>query len=154
MTTIVMNTENGAVTEYDWVLQSVTQTHGASAAPAKPGLFALGADDDAGTALAPAPIEATWLAGETLHGNHVKKRLGPIYFGGGGSGEGLLRVVADGVEYSYKFPVRAMGVSEAKPGMGIRTNYIAVGRSNVDGADFMQDVVEIPFIESKSRKVT
>lgn len=143
MTTIVMNTANGAVTDYDWALQSITPTHAGAAA----GLFALGGDTDAGAAIA-----ARWKLPLTQMGTNVRKALDTCFLAIRSSGRGKLIVQGEANTWEYPFDVRANGVSRADPGAGIRENFLAVGYANVAGVTFRIDSVEIPVIASKARR--
>lgn len=149
-TTIVMNTMNAAVSEYDWTLQSVTQTHGASATD---GLCTLGGGVDR-----TADIDAEFLGPGLLSASGHKQRTLEVVFAMRGSGnpgdQGTLRIKANGTEYGYLFPIRSTGVSRAKPGRGIRENYVAYGFRNVDGADFRIDRIEPKPLESPLKKAT
>lgn len=142
---IVMNTLNGSVTEYDnFEFQSITPTHAGSAT----GLFQLGGDLDIAL-----PIVASITTGKTLWFDIKKKFLDAVYFALFGAGTSALSVVTESTTYSYPFTVRDTGVSRAKPGRGIRENYLAFGYSNTDGADFQLDRIEVPDQPSKNRKV-
>lgn len=145
MTTIVVNTNNGAVTEYDWPFTSLAASHGASDA----GVFALGGDADD-----TAPIASRVMTGRTLQNDSRQKLLDTVFFGMHGDGQGTLLVSGEGPEYQYPFAVRAKGESRAQPGRGIRENYLAVGFANVDGADFSIDSIEAPMATSKTRRST
>jgi hypothetical protein len=142
MTTIVMNTMNGAVTEYDWAFQSLTPANAGSAS----GLFVLGGNTDATT-----PITGQFLSGD--HGGEHKLGLGSVYVGvqGEGAGEVLVKGAAD--DWAYPVTVRASGISRAKAGRGISENYLALGYRNVDGADFTIDRIDAEVIESKQRRL-
>jgi hypothetical protein len=143
--TIVMNTKTGAVTEYDnFDFQSLTPTHAGSAT----GLFRLGGDNDLGE-----PIVASITTGKILWGATKKKFLDFIHFAMTGSGTSELAVHTPTTTHRYPFPVRPPGVSRAKPGKGIRENYLAFGYSNPDGADFQIDRIEAAEQPSKNRKV-
>ena len=142
---IVMNTLTGAVSEYDnFGFQSITPTHAGAAT----GLFALGGDTDLGE-----PIVAEVITGKTLFGPSVKKFLDLVYFSLIGTGTSALIVQGAVAAYVYTFPVRAPGVSRARPGRGIRENYLAFGYSNTDGADFRLDRIEVPVNASNTRRV-
>lgn len=144
MKTIVMNTLNGAVTEYDWSLTSITRTYGGSAG----GLHLLGGDTDAGQ-----PINAAITTGKLLWGDTIRKFVAYIYFAMVGTGMGRARVVTRSNTYAYEFPVLDDGVSRAKTGRGIRENYLAFGFDNVDGADFRIDSMEPKTATSNNRRV-
>ena len=142
---IVMNTLNGAVSEYDnFEFQSGTPTHAGAAT----GLFALGGNTDLGL-----PIVAQALTGKALFGASVKKFLDLVYFSLAGSGTSSLIVQGAVAAYVYTFPVRAPGESRARPGRGIRENYLALGYSNTDGADFRLDRIEALVNASQNRRV-
>jgi hypothetical protein len=151
MTTIVMNTMNAAVTEYDLglALQSISGDTAGSAS----GLVTLGGDTDDD-----AVIDASFLG--PVRGDVKKTRFPSIYYAmtGDGEGEGEARVVVRGsdgedAEYPYRFSIRGMGVSRAVPGLGLRANYFAIGFRNVAGADFRIDRIEPELVQSTSRKV-
>lgn len=143
MNTIVMNTLTGAVTEYDFAFQSLTPTHGASVN----GLYVLGGNTDAGNA-----ILATITTGKTQRGSSLKQVPQAVYFAMKGSGDSTLHVHGEHDSYAYLFSVLAGGESRAKPGRGIRENYLAYGYSNTDGADFQIDKIEVLVAESKNRR--
>lgn len=142
---IVFNTLTGAVSEYDsFAFHAITPTHAGSVL----GLYALGGNLDIDQ-----PIVATVTTGKTLFGASLKKFLDLVYFALKGSGTSSLTVVGEATSYTYTFPVRATGVSRAKPGRGIRENYLAFGYSNTDGADFTLDRIEVPTSPSKNRRI-
>lgn len=143
MTTIVMNTLNGAVTEYDWTFQSITPTHAGDAS----GLYALGGDLDLES-----EIDASFTTGKTSWGTSLKKRIAMAYFTLRGAGNGLLRVIGESQAWSYRFPVGVKGQSRAQPGLGIEETNLAFGYSNVNGADFILDRMELDIRESKNRR--
>jgi len=145
MTTIVMNTANGAVTEYDWDFQSLTSVHAAGAE----GLFQLGGSTDAGV-----QIDSTIMLGKTGRGTNAKKRLDTVFFAMHGIGNGLLRVAGETTSYQYEFPVRFNGVSRAQPGRGINENYLAIGYSNLNGVDFRIDRIDAEFFASTTRRAS
>lgn len=142
MTTIVLNTTNAAVTEYDWNFASLSAHHAADAA----GLYALGGNTDAG-----APIAASFLTGQ--QGGGKKLGLGSVYVAVEGTGGGELLVAAPGGSWAYPVTVRASGVSRAKPGRGISENYLALGWRNVFGAAFRVDRIDADIIESPQRSL-
>jgi hypothetical protein len=144
MTTIVMNTLNAAVTEYDWAFQSITPTHAGDAA----GLYLLGGDDDAG-----ADIDATASTGITNCGTSLKKRVPVVHLGLECSGAGQLHVHTKSATHNYPVAAAAAGVTRGKPGQGIHENYLGFGYSNVAGADFKLDKIEVPLAVSEQRRV-
>lgn len=148
MTTVVMNTLNAAVTEYDWSFQSITPTHAGDAA----GLYLLGGDTDNAGSLAPTPIAATVTTGITNWGTSLKKTPEAAFLALRGAGGGLFHVHCPGVSYAYPVVVQADGQTRANPGLGIKQAYLGFGYSNVAGADFHLDRIEIPLVESDSRR--
>lgn len=144
MTTIVLNTLTGAVSEYsNFDFQSITPTHAGSDA----GLFALGGNLDVAT-----PIVSTVTTGKTLWGGTLKKRIEAVFFALKGSGSAALTVLGQAASYTYRFPVRAAGESRSVPGQGIRENYLAFRFSNPDGEDFQLDRIEVSVAQSTSRR--
>ena len=142
---IVMNTLNGSVTEYDnFEFQSVTPTHAGAAT----GLFMLGGDMDIDQ-----PIVGAIQTGKTLIDEMRKKYVDAVHFAMTGDGDGTLAVVGQTDSYSYSFPIRAAGVSRAKPGRGIRENYLSFGLEKSDGGDFQLDRIEVQIAASINRKV-
>ncbi len=146
MTTIVLNTLTGAVSEYDWTFQSITPTYAGDAT----GLYALGGDTDNGQ-----PIAARILTGTTLCGSSFKKHALMVYLSlrGVGTGMGILWVLGKAKSWSYRFVVRDTGQSRGQPGKGIWENYLGFGYSNVNGADFVLDRIEADIVASKTRRV-
>ncbi len=144
MKTIVMNTLNGAVTEYDWSLTSITPARAGSSS----GLHSLGGNTDAGQ-----PIAASITTGKKLWGDTIKKFVAYIYVAMVGTGLGRARVETRGQTYAYEFPVQAGGVSRAVTGRGIRENYLAFGYDNVGGADFRIDSIEPKTATSSTRRI-
>lgn len=140
---VILNTMTGAVSTYTLAPQSITPTHMGDAL----GLYAIGGDLDDDQ-----PIVAEVITGLTRLGSGLKKSLGPVYFSMRGEGSGELIVQAGAETYRYPFPVTADGSSRAKPGMGIRENYLAFGFSNPDGDDFQLDVIEPMAGQSTSRR--
>lgn len=142
---ITMNTTTGAVSEYTgFAFQSLTATH----AGAESGLFFLGGSADNGM-----PIVAQLTTGQRLLDSSLKKTVQMVYFSLLGSGTSTLTLAGKSGSYSYSFEVTADGQSRAKPGKGIRENYLAFGYSNADGADFQLDRIEALVAESKNRRI-
>lgn len=143
--TIVMNTLSGAVTEYDnFAFQSVTPTHAGSVN----GLYRFGGDTDDG-----AHIIATIITGKKLIADSRKKYLDMAYLSIKGSGTGTFKVYGEATSYDYPVLVRESGESRAKPGRGIRENYLAFGYVNSDGTDFELDRMEVAVESSTTRRV-
>ena len=142
---IILNTKTGAVSEYDnFAFQSLTPTHAGDAT----GLFTLGGARDVNQ-----PIVASVVTGKPLWGDSRKKFLDLVYFSIKGSGVSTLTVAGDSTSYSYTFPILPAGQSRAKPGRGIRENYLSFGYSNTDGADFELDRIEVAANESRNRRI-
>lgn len=144
MKTIVMNTLNSAVTEYDWTLTSIAPTRAGSTG----GLYAMGGNTDAGQ-----PIPASITTGKRMWGDTIKKFVAYIYFAMTATGLGRARVETRAQTYAYEFPVHASGVSRAVTGRGIRENYLAFGFDNVTGADFRIDSIEPKTATSSTRRI-
>jgi hypothetical protein len=142
MTTIVMNTLNAAVSEYDWAFQSITPSHAGGAT----GLFALGGATDAG-----APITGEVRSG--LQRGKAMLRLGNAFVSLNGAGDGVFTVQARGDTWEYPVLARASGVAKVQPGKGIRENVLGFGYRNAAGADFHLDQIEVELIESNTRRV-
>lgn len=142
---IVMNTLTGAVTEYTgFGFQSITPTLAGSAT----GLFSLGGNLDVDQ-----PIVAVVTTGKTTWGDTLKKFLDMLYYSMKGSGTSTATVICENNTYAYTFPVRSSGESRAKPGRGIRENYMSFSYSNTDGADFRLDRIEAAVGTANTRRV-
>lgn len=145
MTTIVMNTLSGAVTEYDWTFQSLTPAHAGDAT----GLYVLGGSTDAGQS-----IESSMATAKKPWGASLKKSLAGVYFSmTGDAGDARMQVHGANSSWDYDFPVRLSGVSRAMPGRGIRENYLSVGFRNIQGRDFAIDRIEVAEHPSKNRRI-
>lgn len=147
MNTIVMNTLNGAVTEYTgFDFQSVTPQHAGSAVA----LWTFGGDTDNGQLIA-ARVDT----GARQWGDLHKKHIEAVYLSmRRGSGEARFVVGVEGeVVYRYPVTLRGKGVSRAMPGRGIRENYLAFGLETPQGQDFILDGIEIVLQPAKTRKV-
>lgn len=141
---IVLNTRNGAVTEYSgFDFQSITPTHAGSAV----GLYELGGNLDV-----LAPIAASVTTGKRLTGKTQKNFVDLVLFAMKGAGKGQLTVLGENASHTYSFPVLPAGVSRCKPGKGIRENYLAFGFGNVAGASFEIDRIEVLFGQSSTRR--
>lgn len=143
--TIVVNTLTGSVSEYaTFDFDSITETHAGSAT----GLYTLGGDTDNGVA-----IVAEVITGKPLWGDQRKKRMDMVWLSMKGEGVAELIVRGENGEWRYNFPVRASGQSRAKPGLGIRENYLAFGVSNPGGEAFTIDQISVSVAESNIRRV-
>jgi hypothetical protein len=145
MNTIVVNTLTRSVSEYDWAFQSITPTHAGDAA----GLYLLGGDKDGAS-----DINAAITTGKTLWGSSLVKAVRMAYLSIIGAGTGLFRVAGNSGSWSYTFPIIPKNVSRSKPGQGIRENYLSFGFSNVAGANFQLDRIEVDIAESKTRRTS
>lgn len=139
-----MNTLTGAISEYDWNFQSITQDYAGDAT----GLYTLGGDTDNGV-----EIVAEIVTGKLLWGDQRKKRLDMVWLSLKGEGTGELIIQGENDEWRYNFPVRLTGQSRAKPGLGIRENYLAFGFSNPGGEAFALDQITVSVVESNTRRV-
>jgi len=147
MKTIVMNTLSGAVSEYDnYDFQSITPTRAGSAV----GLYDLTSTDGLDI---DQPVVANILTGKTLFGGSQKKFLDMAYVSIKGDGTGTFVVKGEFTSYDYPVLVRPSGESRAKPGRGIRENYLAFGYSNTDGSDFRLDRIEVAVGQANTRRV-
>lgn len=144
MSTICMNTLNGAVTEFDWNFQSITPTHAGDVT----GLYALGGDTDAGR-----PIDASFMTPLLQWQSSLRKAMSAVYFSMSGAGVGNLHVHGKVGQWAYPFAVRASEVSRASPGRGICESYLAFGFSNKEGAAFSIDAVEVATVASNNRRI-
>ena len=145
MKTIVMNTLTGAVSEYaNFDFDSISETHAASAT----GLYTFGGDTDNGV-----EIVAEVITGKPLWGDQRKKRLDMVWLSMKGEGTGEMIVRGENEEWRYNFPVRPTGQSRAKPGLGIRENYLAFGFSNPGGEQFTLDQISVSVVQSNTRRV-
>lgn len=143
MTAIVLNTLNGAVTEYsNFDFDSITPSH----AGATSGLYVLGGDTDAG-----AKIVARVVTPKKEWGSPMKKFVDLIKLGLKGTGNLTALVLGEKTAYQYNFPVKSGGESRAKPGRGIRENYLAFGVTNPAGQDFQIDRIEALLGQSNTR---
>lgn len=152
MTAIVMNTRTGAVTEYGatFAFVGITPTQAANAS----GLYTLGGDDDAGTAIA-APFRGPY------QGTEPVMAPGNVYLGirgDEGDDKGKVRVlaggksVARGTEWQYPLYAQGSGISRAILGKGIRENSLAFGYTNTAGAAYTIRSMQIDATSSKNRK--
>jgi hypothetical protein len=141
MTTIVLNTATGAVTEYDWEFPAISPGHAGSPA----GLFALGGNTDAGE-----PIGSEFRGG-TPGGKQVQT-IGPVFVAQDGDANGVLIVQGRIDSWEYPLQVRGKGVSAAKPGLGILESYLGLGYRNVGGADFHIERFDTDITASKTRR--
>lgn len=144
MNTIVLNTMNGAVTEYEGLgFQSITPTHAGSAT----GMYALGGNTDAGQ-----PIVATFKTGKGLWGSSLKKFVDLIFLSIKSSGTCRCLIDGETTPYGFSFLVDARGQSRCKTGRGIKENYMAFGFTNPSGQDFQIDRFEVNVTPSKARR--
>lgn len=144
MNAIVMNTLTGAVSEYsNFQFDGITETHAGNA----DGLVLLEGNRDLTT-----PVVATVSTGSRQWGKSLKKMVDMVYFAIIGTGTSTLTVAGERSSFDYPFPLSANGESRAKPGKGIRENYLSFTYSNTDGADFQLDAIEIEIGTSVTRR--
>ena len=143
MTTIVLNTMTGAVTEYDWVFQSITPTHAGDVS----GLFEMGGDTDAGVEI-PSRIST----GLRIWGETLKRSLAAVFVSLRGEGQCALTVQTPATQWVYNFPIRASGVSRSPVGRGIRENYLGFVLENLGGVAFSLDRIEVLDTTSATRR--
>lgn len=145
MNTIVMNTLNGAVTEYTgFGFQSITPTHAGSAT----GLFVLGGDLDVA-----AKIIALVKTGKPVHNDSRKKFVDKVFLGVKGTGAFRVTVHGETTNYVYTSSRSGDGIARVQPGRGIRENYLAYSFSNSAGQNFRLDYIEALQSTSNSRRV-
>lgn len=144
MTTIILNTLTGAVSEYDTAFHGITPTHAGDIT----GLFAFGGDTDAGL-----PIVAQVQTPVTIQASTLKKSLEAAYLSMRGTGTAQVQVLGIAQQqWAYPLAVQADGVSRCKLGRGIKENYLGFGFINPDGDDFQIDRIEIVMAGSKNRR--
>lgn len=144
MTAIVCNTLTGAVSEYDWIFDSLTGSHAGSAT----GLFQLGGESDLAQ-----PIVASIRFPVTLRESTLKKHLVMVYLSMLGHGSAVMAVHGARSSWKYPFELVSSGVTRAKPGKGIRENYMGFSVSTPCGQRFTLDRVEALLKESSTRRV-
>lgn len=134
MTTIVLNTQTGAVSEYSrFDFQALTPTHAGAAV----GLFALGGDTDAGE-----PIVAELRTPPALQGATLKKAMGFVYLAMRGQGLGELTVFGHAQAWRYQALIAPQGMTRFQTGKGVRETYLALGFRNLAGTPFQIDRIE------------
>lgn len=148
MNTIVMNTLNGAVTEYTgFDFDSITPRLAGSAL----GLFALGGDTDVGQ-----PIVAQIDTGPRDWGKSHLKQIAAVYLAlRQVSGQATLRIGVErgGAIHAYPVVLRDKGIARAQPGRGIRENFLSFGFENTHGQAFTLSGLEVELVVSKNRRV-
>lgn len=145
MSTIVLNTLNGAVTEYSgWSFDAITPTRAGSAA----GLYTLGGNTDDGVS-----IVSVVRTGKVSRAGSFKALIDKVFLALKGSGSFSLLVGGEATEYTYAFTAAASGQSSAQPGKGIRENYLSFGFTNPSGQTFQLDAIEVPALKSPNRRV-
>ncbi|MDD0837916.1 hypothetical protein PSQ40_04960 [Curvibacter sp. HBC61] len=145
MNTIVMNTLTGAVSEYtNFQFDSITPKRAGSAG----GLHTLGGDLDIST-----PIVSQVITGRQEWGASLKKLLSVIYLSIRCTGPCAAIVQGKSGSWTYPAESYSTGVTRAKPGLGIRENYLAFGFQNTNGDTFVLDRIEVPTSQSNTRRV-
>lgn len=138
LTTWVMNTRSGGVTEYDnFSFNSYAEMGQRYIAAAADGLYELDGATDAG-----ASIIAEIAGGFLQFGDTHLSRLQAAYIGMRGSGEFFLKIEAgDGPTYTYKVDTRSMRSTKVHMGRGQRARYFAYTLTST-GSDFDLDSIE------------
>lgn len=145
MNTIVMNTLNAAVTEYSGMaFQAVTPSYAGDVT----GLYAWGGDMDHDQ-----PIIARVVTGKKLQGTAKKKGSLKVHVSLISDGDSLAIVQGAKNEWHYPLHQREKGAAFAKPGAGIKENYLAFGYSNPGGQAFAIDMIEVDMPASSTRRV-
>lgn len=143
MTTIVMNTKTGAVTEHDHPLAQVTANFGASLS----GLFSMGGNTDGGNS-----INASIATPRAIQKDSTQRNLvSDAYLAMDGAGRGVFTVIGKSVQWPYPFTVMATGVSRVPLGRGIRENNLGFKYQNAGGADFSIDRIEVRSYKAQRR---
>ena len=133
----VMNTENGALTNYDnFGFTSMAFHNGVVYATSKEGVFALDADKDEARAIA-----AVSKGGFLDFGTERTKRVSDIFVGYTGGDLECSVETYDGPEEVYTYPMEyrdadAPRNNRLKVGKGLSSRYWRLTFNNVNGADF------------------
>lgn len=155
MSTIILNTLTGAVSEHALPVTGVS----AAFACSESGLYAIGGSTDDRAA-----IDARAVLPITDLGSSQRKRMVNAYFGvqgpRGSSGNLIVQTVAESdqgsemiEEFAYPFDLRDGNLSRGVAGRGIRANRLGIGYANANGADFRLKGIEADILESKSRRI-
>lgn len=149
---VVMNTVNGAVTEYEFPsisLTSLATINGKHFGAGPQGIFELTGNTDNGTAIA-AEIQT----GKLDFGDSRGKRVSDAYVEASSTGQMSFSVVTDAGSYSY--PLGAPSVHlvnrKANLGKGIKTRRWQFKLNNVSGAAFEVAGMSV-LVNSTARRV-
>lgn len=143
LTTWVMNTRTGAVTEYsNYAFNSFAQIGGRYIGASPDGLYELAGDDDDGD-----DIIARIKGGFMQFGGPQLSRLKEAYIAARGGGRYVLRVrTADGQTYDYGVDTRTGRSTKFHMGKGQRSRYFGYELLS-DGQDFDLDTLEfVPIV--------
>ena len=140
----VLNTENGRVSNYtEFPFIALGQIGDTPAGAAADGIYLLEGSDDAGQ-----PIDAVMRFGMADFGGNDLIRINDIYVGGVLENDMELSIRSDGevTEYTYPLVEREEHIPghRAKLGKGFRSRYRQVSITNIAGADFTIDNIELP----------
>lgn len=147
-----LNTERRALTTYSGLqIRGLTQFNGVYLACGPGGLFALSGDTDDG-----ALINATVRLANTDFGDPKLKRVEAMYVNYRTDGDLSLKVITDQFD-EYDYPLPGMGFTtldnqRVKVGKGLKGVYWTFELTNVDGADFEFDRLQVDPLAT-SRKI-
>lgn len=138
----VMNTDSFAVSKYlDYNFNSMCRFNGAFFASSNLGVYELTGADDAGT-----DIDAALKTGVMSFGTHKMKRVRSAYVGVKSDGTMVFKTITGRKERWYSLsPTNTThkdGV-RVKLGRGVKSVYWQFELTNVDGADFTLDDIEL-----------
>jgi len=146
-TGVVINTENGARTEYTaYDFNSMCRFNGGHYGAKEDGIHLLDGADDAG-----ADIDAHILTGISDFDIRTNKRIDKAYLGIRNDGNIVLKATItsadDGLrrEYWYEISDTSTGIRKTriKMGKGLKAKYWQFELSNKDGSDFELDVIKL-----------
>jgi hypothetical protein len=143
LTTWVMNTRTGAVTEYtNYAFNSFAQLGNKYLGASEDGIFELLGDDDAGE-----DIIARIKSGYLQFGGTQLSRLKEAYIAATGEGAMILRILTkDGETYDYSVDTRDGRSTKVNMGKGQRSRYFAFELISA-GQDFDLDTLEfVPIV--------
>ncbi len=149
--TIVMHTENSAITTYDnYAFNSLAKFNGVYIGAKSDGIFALHGDSDDG-----ASISASAKIGITDFGTSHLKKMDRCYVGYSSDGDMILRVSTDGVT-TRDYVLRGTGApgvhgGHVRIGKGIAARYWQFEIFNNAGSNFGLDVLEFKPTELRRR---
>lgn len=139
--TFVLNTENEAITQYDnYNFNSISNNMGAMS----DGIYELSGEDDEGTAIA-----AHFKTSLMDFKSSIHKQCPYAYIGLTSDGELMLKTITEqhGKKnerwYKFNHPKDAMDTARVQLGRGVKSRYWQYEISNISGADFDIDSIEL-----------